>query len=124
MPSLQLPSFIPFPFVFLLRAACTCFHFFPFIFKSSYTMVYLIHFSQKLHHAQHYIGYTPSNLPKRIARHKSGHGAKLLAAVTSKGIEWQVVRVWRGADRAFERKLKNYKKARVFCPVCGAAHHL
>ena len=45
--------------------------------------------------------------------------AKLLAAVNEVGIEWHVVRIWRGADRCFERKLKNYKKARFFCPLCG-----
>ncbi len=85
-------------------------------------MVYLIHFSEKLHHAQHYIGYVEGDLLQRIALHKANKGAKLLAAVNGKGIEWKVVRVWRGADRQFERKLKNYKKARCFCPVCGCKH--
>lgn len=82
-------------------------------------MVYLIHFSQKLHHAQHYIGFVESDLGSRIALHKAGRGAKLLAAINELKIEWQVVRIWREADRLFERKLKNYKKARCFCPVCG-----
>ena len=82
-------------------------------------MVYLIHFSEKLHHAQHYIGFVEDDLLQRIALHKSNRGAKLLAAVNNNGIEWKVVRVWQGGDRSFERKLKNYKKARCFCPVCG-----
>lgn len=85
-------------------------------------MVYLIHFEQKLHHAQHYIGFVEGDLGGRIALHKKGRGAKLLAALNEVGIAWQVVRVWRGAYRCFECKLKNYKKARCFCPVCGAIH--
>ena len=85
-------------------------------------MVYLIHFSEKLHHAQHYIGYVDGDLLQRIALHKVSRGARLLAALNERGIAWKVVRVWRGADRHFERKLKNYKKARCFCPVCGCKH--
>ena len=83
-------------------------------------MVYLIHFQTKLHHAQHYIGFVDGDLMRRLELHKSNRGAKLLAAINRQGIEWNVVRVWRGGDRNFERKLKNYKKARCFCPVCGA----
>lgn len=85
-------------------------------------MVYLIHFKTKLHHAEHYLGFVERNLPRRIKKHKSGAGAKLLAALNRAGIEWEVVRVWKDGDRHFERKLKNYKKARRFCPVCGAKH--
>lgn len=85
-------------------------------------MVYLIHFQSKLHHAEHYLGFVERNLPQRIKKHKSGTGAKLLAALNRAGIDWEVVRVWKDGDRHFERKLKNYKKARCFCPVCGAKH--
>ena len=85
-------------------------------------MVYPIHFTEKLHHAQHYIGFVDDDLMKRIALHKANKGAKLLAAVNEKGIEWKVVRAWRGADRHFERKLKNQKNAKRFCPVCGCKH--
>jgi len=82
-------------------------------------MVYLIHFSEKLHHAQHYIGFVAGDLTQRIERHKANRGAKILAAVNINGINWQVVRVWLGGDRSLERKLKNYKKSRCFCPVCS-----
>ena len=57
-------------------------------------MVYLIHFSQKLHHAQHYIGFVEDDLVRRIELHLSNRGAKLLAAVNNNGISWQVVRIW------------------------------
>lgn len=85
-------------------------------------MVYLIHFSEKLHHAQHYIGFVENNLKQRIKKHQKNKGAKLLIAVNDKGISWEVVRVWEEGDRTFERKLKNCKKARCFCPVCRQHH--
>jgi predicted GIY-YIG superfamily endonuclease len=95
-----------------------CFLFFLFLLKVFF-MVYLIHFTEKLHHAQHYIGFVEGDLGQRITLHKMSRGAKLLAAVNEQKIEWQVVRIWPAADRHFERKLKNYKKARCFCPLCG-----
>jgi predicted GIY-YIG superfamily endonuclease len=82
-------------------------------------MVYLIHFQTKLHHAQHYLGFASDNLMQRIEMHRTNRGAKLLAAVNDNGINWQVVRVWLNGDRCLERKLKNYKKSRCFCPVCS-----
>jgi hypothetical protein len=81
-------------------------------------MVYLIHFSEKLHHAQHYLGFVAGDLMQGIEQHRANRGAKLLAAVNNNGINWQVVRVWLTGDRRFERKLKNYKKSRCFCPLC------
>lgn len=85
-------------------------------------MVYLIHFSEKIHHAQHYIGFVEGNLIQRIELHLNNRGSKLLAAVNNQGIRWQVVRVWLEGDRYFERKLKNYKKSRHFCPICRSKH--
>ncbi len=81
-------------------------------------MVYLIHFTDKLHHAQHYIGFVEKNLKQRIRKHRNNKGAKLLIAVNAKGIQWEVVRVWEAGDRTLERQLKNQKKARCLCPVC------
>lgn len=69
-------------------------------------MVYLIHFSEKLHHAQHYIGFVEGDLIQRIELHLNNRGAMLLAAVNNKGTCWQVVRVWIGGDRRFKSKLK------------------
>ncbi len=81
-------------------------------------MVYLIHFNEKLHHAQHYIGFVEKNLKRRIKKHKDNKGAKLLMAINNKGITWDIVRIWEQGDRELERKLKNRKKARCICPVC------
>ncbi|MDQ2753492.1 MAG: GIY-YIG nuclease family protein [Bacteroidota bacterium] len=85
-------------------------------------MVYLIHFEEKLHHAQHYLGFVEKNLKQRIKKHKCNKGAKLLIAVNDKGISWEVVKVWKEGDRNFERKLKNRKNARCLCPVCRKNH--
>lgn len=83
---------------------------------SENTTVYIIHFERPFWHAQHYIGYT-SNLPHRLEQHRQGTGAKLLKAITQRGISWEVVRTWRGGP-ALERALKNRKKSRELCPVC------
>src|SRR3954454_21531768 len=77
--------------------------FFPFfLLQNSFFMVYLIHFEEKLHHAQHYIGFVECNLEQRIKKHKNNKGAKLLAAINDKGIPWEVVRVWEQGDRQLE----------------------
>jgi len=81
--------------------------------------VYLIHFSKKYHHCRHYIGFAETDVQQRFRTHKQGRGAKLLKAVVEAGINIRLVRVWEDGDRNFERKLKNYKKASHFCPVCN-----
>lgn len=78
--------------------------------------VYLIHFDRPLHHARHYLGSAVS-ISLRVAEHRAGKGAKLLAAVNAAGIGWSVVRTWRGGRR-LERVLKNKHKAGRLCPCC------
>lgn len=82
-------------------------------------MVYLLHFRKKFHHAQHYIGFAESDVQARLERHKAGQGAKLVRAVVQAGIGVQLARVWEGADRTFERTLKDKKNSRALCPVCA-----
>lgn len=82
-------------------------------------MVYLIHFDQKLKHAQHYIGFCYDNrFKKRISHHRNNTGAPILRALNKAGIGWSVVRTWPNEDGNFERKLKNQKKASCLCPIC------
>lgn len=84
-------------------------------------MVYLIHFQEKLHHAQHYIGFVAGGnkaLENRWLQHVNNCGAKILRACNLVGIEYEIVKVWRKGDRSFERWLKKKKKARCMCPVC------
>ncbi len=83
-------------------------------------MVYLIHFEQKFHHCQHYIGFSKDELfESRLKHHLKGSGSRLIRAVNKAGIKWSVVKTWPDADGNFERKLKNYKKASHFCPICN-----
>jgi len=49
-------------------------------------MVYLIYFDSPLGHARHYLGFC-DDLEKRITRHKSGSGAKILAECKRVGID-------------------------------------
>lgn len=77
-------------------------------------MVYLIHFEEKLHHAQHYIGFVDKNLKQRINKHRHNKGTKLLVAVNSKGIPWEVVSVWEDGDRQLELRLKNWFGPAIF----------
>jgi len=80
--------------------------------------VYLIHFDEPYKHAQHYIGWT-TDVEQRILCHKSGGGARLLQVLNENGLNWQLVRVWEGVSRGFERKLKSMKKAWQYCPICN-----
>lgn len=79
--------------------------------------VYLLHFDEKMHHAQHYIGYA-DRLNERLQRHHSGNGARIVAAFRERGIRFRVARIWLGKTRTFERKLKNQKNAPRMCPIC------
>lgn len=71
--------------------------------------VYLIHFHSKLHHAQHYLGWT-NDLERRVQEHRDGAGSRLM----------EVARVWPEGDRDLERRLKRWHKARTLCPICKA----
>jgi predicted GIY-YIG superfamily endonuclease len=80
--------------------------------------VYLLHFQTKLHHARHYVGYA-EHVKRRLAHHRQGTGARILAACNERGIGYDLARTWDGAGRGFERKLKRCKNAARYCPVCS-----
>jgi predicted GIY-YIG superfamily endonuclease len=80
--------------------------------------VYLIHFDTPLAHARHYLGYA-DDISRRVATHKRGQGARILQVCIERGITFQLVRTWRGRNRAWERRLKNRKNAKILCPVCN-----
>lgn len=91
--------------------------------------VYLLHFAEPIGNAanphgqaQHYVGYTPGPVERRIEEHRLGHAAAITAAAVQAGIELILVRTWPG-DRTFERQLKHYKKASKLCPLCSAGAH-
>ncbi|MCC6192282.1 MAG: endonuclease [Anaerolineales bacterium] len=83
--------------------------------------VYLLHFSRPLHHARHYVGFVEYDLEQRIEHHLAGRGARLVAAVAAAGIDVQLARVWPGATRTFERRLKRWHGSAQFCPLCDPA---
>ena len=90
--------------------------------------VYLIHFTQPLGHARHYLGWTQCDLDERITRHRQSEGARLLAVANERGIGWEVVRVWPGAKRELEQKFKRWQHNGRLCPVCkqeriGSTNH-
>lgn len=80
--------------------------------------IYLIHFDEKLCHAQHYIGFT-TNLDKRLELHRKSRGAKIIAAINQLGLPWRLARTWEKRPKAFERELKNCKNAKQLCPICS-----
>jgi predicted GIY-YIG superfamily endonuclease len=82
--------------------------------------VYLIHLSQPVNAqrpARHYLGFT-ADLAARLADHRAGRGAHLLAAANTRGITYEISRTWAGG-RALERRLKSRKDAPNICPTCS-----
>lgn len=85
--------------------------------------VYLLCFSSRFSHAQHYLGWGKGDALTRIANHLAGRGSALTRAVVAAGLSLTLVRTWEGQDRHFERKLKNRKNARGLCPRCKPEHN-
>jgi hypothetical protein len=85
---------------------------------------YLVHLDQRLGSdhplgsAGHYLG-TTVNLDRRLEIHRTGKGARILAAAVERGIGFDVVRTWPGG-RDVERQLKRQRNAPRMCPRCSA----
>ena len=84
-------------------------------------MVYLLRFHQPVgsgkKFVRYYLGYSRENrLEQRLAEHRSGAGAKLVAAAIARGIDFDVVRIWPKATRADERRLKRQHTHKRFDP--------
>ena len=80
--------------------------------------VYLLHFERPIEHARHYLGWA-LDVHARVDEHLAGSGARIVRAAVARDIHVELVRTWEGVDRHFERKLKNGRNHRRFCPVCG-----
>jgi hypothetical protein len=85
--------------------------------------VYLLHFDQPIGNptnpramARHYMGWT-SYLGPRLAAHRDGVGAAIMAALAQRGIGFTLSRTWQGA-RTDERALKNRHNHPRLCPTC------
>ena len=84
--------------------------------------IYLLCFERPYKHARHYLGFAAAPTPdERIAEHRAGTGARLLAVIREAGIGFHVARVWKNATRDDERALKDRKGSAKLCPTCRAA---
>ncbi len=81
--------------------------------------VYLIHLDTPLAHARHYCGFA-IHVEERLAHHRAGTGARMLQVCNERGITYELARVWPGADRTFERALKDTHHTARYCPLCQA----
>lgn len=102
--------------------------------------VYILHLSEKMGHAQHYVGYAedvearldehaattwePYEEPsyaegKRKLGEKHGPGATFMGVVNSRGISYVLARVWEDGDQRLEKLIKSYKKTALLCPLCN-----
>jgi hypothetical protein len=95
-------------------------------------IVYLLHFTHKVHHAQHYIGFTGRQLDCRLGEHWSGNGTGLTSAVHAEaGNELILARTWppEAAERevsidemvnqSVEMILKCRAESPKLCPICN-----
>lgn len=80
--------------------------------------VYLLHFDHPFGHAKHYLGYAEDDrIDARIEHHRNGTGGNLCAHAVKAGCKLLLVRVWPGATRDDERRLKSHSSTRN-CPLC------
>lgn len=84
-------------------------------------ILYLFHFDEPLHHAQHYMGVT-TNIRRRVFDHfaiGASRGAKLTGAIKAAGIGWRLAGAWMVPDGFdCERDLKRGHSAKRWCPIC------
>ena len=89
--------------------------------------VYLLHFSGRTAAGrQHYLGWT-ADLPKRLARHRAGHGAEETKKAVEEGLKLKLAQAWCGTP-ADERRIKEERRRvkRSFgclCPYCETEDH-
>lgn len=82
--------------------------------------IYVLHFSEPIEHARHYIGWTgKDDVQERLKSHMNGAGARIMRAVARRGIKVELALVIPGADLNFERQIKNRGGAGRWCPLCG-----
>ena len=79
---------------------------------------YLIHLDRPYKHARHYLGHA-ADLDARLAAHRAGNGARLMAVITAAGIGWQLARTWPDTTEGTERALKDRHDSPALCPICS-----
>lgn len=85
-------------------------------------MLYLIHFSEPLGRAQHYLGYCEAHrLHERLLEHARGRGAALTRAAVQTGRKLYLARTVPDGTPAMERRYKTRGDFRRACPFCCLA---
>jgi hypothetical protein len=82
------------------------------------SVVYTLHLWPPLGHAKHYTG-SARQLPRRLADHALGRGARLTQVQAERGGSWVVAQTEPGG-KVRERQLKNEGGASRRCQVCKA----
>lgn len=81
--------------------------------------VYILHFSQKVQHCGHYVGYS-TNIVQRMKQHRTKtDGVGLILELFRQGGTFEPVLFFPGADMDFEYFIKRkYKGTPKLCPIC------
>jgi predicted GIY-YIG superfamily endonuclease len=81
-------------------------------------MLYVLHFSEKIHHAGHYTGScADGRLEQRLLEHRNGFGARLTQVAVERGITLQLGATLPGSYLD-ERALKNQHNGPRHCAIC------
>ena len=83
--------------------------------------IYVLHFDEKLSHAQHYVGCT-DNLRGRLNAHATGAGSRICRELMKRGIAWHLGGLYETSHRnmrKLERGLKDQKHASRYCQLCN-----
>ena len=84
--------------------------------------VYVLHLHPPFRHARHYIGWTDgADVAERLIEHERGEGSVMLRHAARAGVRFEIAHVFVGADRHFERRLKNRKDVCRWCRLCRKA---
>ena len=79
--------------------------------------MYLLHFSQAIGNAGHYLGWTRA-LDARLAAHQAGRGGRATRVLAGRGGSFTLAKIWSGG-LALEAELKRQGPKRL-CPICQA----
>lgn len=83
-------------------------------------VVYLLHFTQPVGRARHYLGSTTlREFNTRMKRHQAGTGAALTSRAVELDIGWWIARTWIVETRADERRAKKRGHFATLCPFCN-----
>lgn len=84
--------------------------------------IYLIHFSARTsQERQHYLGWS-SDIEKRFAQHRSGHGSRETRKAVAEGLRLTLAQTWTGTP-LLERRIKAWSRRgrkgfSGICPLC------